>query len=171
MRALVYCAFQNIQDMDEHRTVKLGETYRSFAEVERKVIPIISKCLEGMVTAAKNVDERKVCRWKFPLQITRPKRHSEPDIISDALEEFFWKLCLKIFVYSTAANRLKNILRTVIFQIFTRSPAVVFRYILVCQLWHFVFVCLSCWRIFLVLDHFLKKWSRYDKHGQKQSSE
>lgn len=46
--------------MDERRTVKLGETYRSFAEVERKVIPIISKCLEGMVTAAKNVDERKV---------------------------------------------------------------------------------------------------------------
>uniref|UniRef100_A0A4W4DWV5 Transducer of Cdc42-dependent actin assembly protein 1 n=1 Tax=Electrophorus electricus TaxID=8005 RepID=A0A4W4DWV5_ELEEL len=46
--------FKNLQDMDERRTVKLGETYRSFAEVERKVIPIISKCLEGMVTAAKN---------------------------------------------------------------------------------------------------------------------
>uniref|UniRef100_A0AAR2JJ69 Formin-binding protein 1-like n=1 Tax=Pygocentrus nattereri TaxID=42514 RepID=A0AAR2JJ69_PYGNA len=52
--------FKNLQDMDERRTVKLGETYRSFAEVERKVIPIISKCLEGMVTAAKNVDERRV---------------------------------------------------------------------------------------------------------------
>lgn len=46
--------------MDERRTVKLGETYRSFAEVERRVVPIISKCLEGMVTAAKNVDERRV---------------------------------------------------------------------------------------------------------------
>ncbi len=46
--------------MDERRTVKIGEMYRSFAEVERKVIPIISKCLEGMVTAAKNVDERRV---------------------------------------------------------------------------------------------------------------
>ncbi|XP_067250676.1 formin-binding protein 1-like isoform X2 [Chanodichthys erythropterus] len=51
--------FKNLQDMDERRTVKLGETYRSFAEVERRVIPIISKCLEGMVTAAKNVDERR----------------------------------------------------------------------------------------------------------------
>ncbi|XP_030639836.1 formin-binding protein 1-like isoform X1 [Chanos chanos] len=51
--------FKNLQDMDERRTVKLGETYRSFAEAERKVIPIISKCLEGMVTAAKNVDERR----------------------------------------------------------------------------------------------------------------
>uniref|UniRef100_A0A671NSV2 Formin-binding protein 1-like n=1 Tax=Sinocyclocheilus anshuiensis TaxID=1608454 RepID=A0A671NSV2_9TELE len=51
--------FKNLQDMDERRTVKLGEMYRSFAEVERRVIPIISKCLEGMVTAAKNVDERR----------------------------------------------------------------------------------------------------------------
>lgn len=47
--------------MDERRTVRLGETYRSFAEVELKVIPIVSKCLEGMVSAAKAVDERKVC--------------------------------------------------------------------------------------------------------------
>jgi hypothetical protein len=46
--------------MDERRTVKLGETYRSFADVERRVVPIISKCLEGMVTAAKAVDQRKV---------------------------------------------------------------------------------------------------------------
>lgn len=46
--------------MDERRTVKLGETYRSFAEAERRVIPIISKCLEGMVSAAKAVDERRV---------------------------------------------------------------------------------------------------------------
>lgn len=46
--------------MDERRTVKLGETYRSFAEVERRVVPIISKCLEGMVSAGKAVDERRV---------------------------------------------------------------------------------------------------------------
>ncbi|XP_062412176.1 formin-binding protein 1-like isoform X1 [Sardina pilchardus] len=51
--------FKNLQDMDEQRTVKLGETYRSFAEVERRVVPIVSKCLEGMVSAGKAVDERK----------------------------------------------------------------------------------------------------------------
>lgn len=51
---------QNLQNMDERRTVKLGETYRSFAEAERRVVPIISKCLEGMVVAAKAVDERRV---------------------------------------------------------------------------------------------------------------
>lgn len=55
--------FQNLQDMDERRTVKLGETYRSFAESERRVIPIISKCLEGMVSAAKAVDERRVFNY------------------------------------------------------------------------------------------------------------
>ncbi|KAG7514235.1 formin-binding protein 1-like isoform X2 [Solea senegalensis] len=51
--------FKNLQDMDERRTVKLGETYRCFAEAERRVIPIVSKCLEGMVVAAKAVNERK----------------------------------------------------------------------------------------------------------------
>ncbi|XP_054459531.1 formin-binding protein 1-like isoform X2 [Anoplopoma fimbria] len=51
--------FKNLQDMDERRTVKIGETYRSFAEAERRVIPIISKCLEGMVSAAKAVDLRR----------------------------------------------------------------------------------------------------------------
>uniref|UniRef100_UPI0037E9A83D formin-binding protein 1-like isoform X1 n=1 Tax=Semicossyphus pulcher TaxID=241346 RepID=UPI0037E9A83D len=51
--------FKNLQDMDQRRTVKLGETYRSFAEAERRVIPIVSKCLEGMVSAAKAVDERR----------------------------------------------------------------------------------------------------------------
>ncbi|XP_047443367.1 formin-binding protein 1-like isoform X2 [Mugil cephalus] len=51
--------FKNLQDMDQRRTVKLGETYRCFAEAERRVIPIISKCLEGMVSAAKAVDDRR----------------------------------------------------------------------------------------------------------------
>ncbi|XP_011616959.1 formin-binding protein 1-like isoform X1 [Takifugu rubripes] len=51
--------FKNVQAMDERRTVKLGETYQSFAEAERRVIPIISKCLDGMIVAAKAVDERR----------------------------------------------------------------------------------------------------------------
>uniref|UniRef100_A0A667ZTH4 Formin binding protein 1-like n=1 Tax=Myripristis murdjan TaxID=586833 RepID=A0A667ZTH4_9TELE len=50
----------NPQRHGPRRTVKLGETYRNFAEAERRVIPIISKCLEGMVSAAKAVDERRV---------------------------------------------------------------------------------------------------------------
>ncbi|XP_072918803.1 formin-binding protein 1-like isoform X3 [Hemitrygon akajei] len=51
--------FKNLQDMDERRIVKLSECYRGFAEAERRVVPIINKCLEGMISAAKSVDERK----------------------------------------------------------------------------------------------------------------
>uniref|UniRef100_A0A8C5QAV2 Formin-binding protein 1-like n=1 Tax=Leptobrachium leishanense TaxID=445787 RepID=A0A8C5QAV2_9ANUR len=51
--------YKHLQEMDERRTVKLSECYKGFADAERKVIPIISKCLEGMVQAAKSVDERK----------------------------------------------------------------------------------------------------------------
>lgn len=58
--ALLSSSVKNIQDMDERRTVKLGETYQRFAEAEKRVIPIISKCLDGMVSAAKAVDARRV---------------------------------------------------------------------------------------------------------------
>ncbi|XP_063795937.1 formin-binding protein 1-like isoform X2 [Pseudophryne corroboree] len=51
--------YKHLQEMDERRTVKLSECYKGFADAERKVIPIISKCLEGMVHAAKSVDERR----------------------------------------------------------------------------------------------------------------
>ncbi|XP_066479572.1 formin-binding protein 1-like isoform X1 [Tiliqua scincoides] len=51
--------YKHLQEMDERRTVKLSECYKGFADSERKVIPIISKCLEGMIAAAKSVDERR----------------------------------------------------------------------------------------------------------------
>ncbi|XP_072275967.1 formin-binding protein 1-like isoform X1 [Pyxicephalus adspersus] len=51
--------YKHLQEMDERRTMKLSECYKGFADAERKVIPIISKCLEGMVQAAKSVDERR----------------------------------------------------------------------------------------------------------------
>lgn len=57
--------YQQLQEMDERRTIKLSECYRGFADSERKVIPIISKCLEGMILAAKSVDERRVSVLQF----------------------------------------------------------------------------------------------------------
>ncbi|XP_044288134.1 formin-binding protein 1-like isoform X1 [Varanus komodoensis] len=51
--------YKHLQDMDERRTIKLSECYKGFADSERKVIPIVSKCLEGMIAAAKSVDERR----------------------------------------------------------------------------------------------------------------
>lgn len=63
--------------MDERRTVKLGETYQSFAEAERRVIPIISKCLDGMIVAAKAVDERRVGdNWRPVSTLVSPGRLS-----------------------------------------------------------------------------------------------
>ncbi|XP_042729227.1 formin-binding protein 1-like isoform X2 [Lagopus leucura] len=51
--------YKQLQEMDERRTIKLSECYKGFADSERKVIPIISKCLEGMILAAKSVDEHR----------------------------------------------------------------------------------------------------------------
>ncbi|CAI5776683.1 formin-binding protein 1-like isoform X1 [Podarcis raffonei] len=51
--------YKHLQEMDERRTIKLSECYKGFADSERRVIPIVSKCLEGMTAAAKSVDERR----------------------------------------------------------------------------------------------------------------
>lgn len=85
---LLFIPSQNLQDMDERRTVKLGETYRSFAEAERRVIPIVSKCLEGMVSAAKAVDERRVCS-KLEDGCTVKKKKKCPEEISSYL--IYWR--------------------------------------------------------------------------------
>ncbi|KAJ3603967.1 hypothetical protein NHX12_028708, partial [Muraenolepis orangiensis] len=47
-----------IQDMEERRIDRLGESMRSLAEVERKVLPIISRCLDGMTHAAESIQSR-----------------------------------------------------------------------------------------------------------------
>ncbi|XP_064416109.1 formin-binding protein 1-like isoform X2 [Latimeria chalumnae] len=57
--AVIPQIFKNLQVMDERRTVKLSECYKGFADAEHRVIPIISKCLEGMINAAKSVDEHR----------------------------------------------------------------------------------------------------------------
>lgn len=50
--------FQKIQEMEERRIVKLGESMRTYAEVDRQVIPIIGKCLDGIATAAQAIDQK-----------------------------------------------------------------------------------------------------------------
>ncbi|XP_078082478.1 formin-binding protein 1 isoform X13 [Mustelus asterias] len=50
--------FQKIQDLDERRIVKIGESMKTFSEVDRQVIPIIGKCLDGITKAAESVDEK-----------------------------------------------------------------------------------------------------------------
>ncbi|XP_048469465.1 formin-binding protein 1 isoform X5 [Rhincodon typus] len=50
--------FQKIQDLDERRIVKIGESMKTFSEVDRQVIPIIGKCLDGITKAAESIDEK-----------------------------------------------------------------------------------------------------------------
>uniref|UniRef100_A0A671U3S3 Thyroid hormone receptor interactor 10 n=1 Tax=Sparus aurata TaxID=8175 RepID=A0A671U3S3_SPAAU len=48
-----------MQDMDERRIRRLAEGYCQFSDIEKKVLPIISKCLEGITTAGKKIDEKQ----------------------------------------------------------------------------------------------------------------
>ncbi|XP_032334534.1 formin-binding protein 1 isoform X9 [Camelus ferus] len=50
--------FQKIQEMEERRIVRIGESVKTYAELDRQVIPIIGKCLDGIVKAAESVDPK-----------------------------------------------------------------------------------------------------------------
>nr|XP_033816208.1 formin-binding protein 1 isoform X11 [Geotrypetes seraphini] len=49
--------FQKLQEMEEKRIVKLCESLKTYAEVDRQVIPIIGKCLDGITKAAESIDQ------------------------------------------------------------------------------------------------------------------
>ncbi|XP_065593532.1 formin-binding protein 1 isoform X5 [Cyrtonyx montezumae] len=50
--------FQKIQEMEERRIVRIGESMKTFAEIDRQVIPIIGKCLDEITKAAESVDHK-----------------------------------------------------------------------------------------------------------------
>ncbi|KAM6169383.1 formin-binding protein 1 isoform 1-T1 [Rhynchocyon petersi] len=50
--------FQKIQEMEERRIERIGESMKTYAEVDRQVIPIIGKCLDGIVKAAESIDQK-----------------------------------------------------------------------------------------------------------------
>ncbi|XP_047222071.1 cdc42-interacting protein 4 homolog [Girardinichthys multiradiatus] len=51
--------FNKLQDMDERRIRQLAEGYCQFSHIEKNVLPIISKCLEGIAAAGTEIDEKK----------------------------------------------------------------------------------------------------------------
>ncbi|XP_034086067.1 cdc42-interacting protein 4 homolog isoform X2 [Gymnodraco acuticeps] len=51
--------FNKMQDMDELRIRRMAEGYCQFADIEKKVQPIISKCLEGISTAGGKINEKQ----------------------------------------------------------------------------------------------------------------
>uniref|UniRef100_A0A8C3WA87 Formin binding protein 1 n=1 Tax=Catagonus wagneri TaxID=51154 RepID=A0A8C3WA87_9CETA len=50
--------FQKIQEMEERRIGRIGESVKTYAELDRQVIPIIGKCLDGIVKAAESIDPK-----------------------------------------------------------------------------------------------------------------
>ncbi|XP_056146279.1 formin-binding protein 1 isoform X8 [Lampris incognitus] len=48
--------FQKIQDMEERRIERIGVCMKTFAEVDRQVLPIVGKCLDGMTKAAEAIE-------------------------------------------------------------------------------------------------------------------
>uniref|UniRef100_A0AAX7V2Y3 Formin binding protein 1a n=1 Tax=Astatotilapia calliptera TaxID=8154 RepID=A0AAX7V2Y3_ASTCA len=59
---LVPVIYQRIQDMEERRIERIGEAMRSLAEAERKVLPVVSRCLDAMMEAAESIQPRKDTR-------------------------------------------------------------------------------------------------------------
>ncbi|XP_062243817.1 cdc42-interacting protein 4 homolog isoform X2 [Platichthys flesus] len=51
--------FNKMQDMDERRIRRLAEGYCKFADIEKNVVPIISKCLEGISSAGLKIQEKQ----------------------------------------------------------------------------------------------------------------
>ncbi|TKS68516.1 Cdc42-interacting protein 4 -like protein [Collichthys lucidus] len=51
--------FNKMQDMDERRIRRMAEAYCQFSDIEKKVLPIISKCLEGISAAGMKIDEKQ----------------------------------------------------------------------------------------------------------------
>uniref|UniRef100_A0A8C2D427 Formin binding protein 1b n=1 Tax=Cyprinus carpio TaxID=7962 RepID=A0A8C2D427_CYPCA len=50
--------FQKIQAMEEKRIERMGESLKTFAEVDRQILPIIGKCLDGITQAAESIEPK-----------------------------------------------------------------------------------------------------------------
>ena len=51
---------QKLQDMEEKRIERLGVCMKTFADVDRQVLPIVGKCLDGMTKAAESIEPKTV---------------------------------------------------------------------------------------------------------------
>lgn len=51
---------QKIQDMEERRIERVGESMKTFAELDRQILPIVGKCLDGITKAADSIEAKTV---------------------------------------------------------------------------------------------------------------
>ncbi|XP_038820550.1 formin-binding protein 1-like isoform X15 [Salvelinus namaycush] len=50
--------FQKLQEMEERRIERVGVSMKTYAEVDREVLPIVGKCLDGMTKAAESIEPK-----------------------------------------------------------------------------------------------------------------
>ncbi|XP_028319532.1 formin-binding protein 1 isoform X7 [Gouania willdenowi] len=50
--------FQKLQDMEEKRIERIGVCMKTFADVDRQILPIVGKCLDGMTKAAESIEPK-----------------------------------------------------------------------------------------------------------------
>jgi hypothetical protein len=59
-RTMMPDMFLQLQELDEKRIKNIKNFMVQSAEIEKNVFPIISKCLDGIVRAAEQIDEKEV---------------------------------------------------------------------------------------------------------------
>lgn len=57
--------------MEERRIERVCDAMRLSAEAERKVLPVVSRCLDAMMDAAESIQPRMVS-WSFSWRRTLP---------------------------------------------------------------------------------------------------
>ncbi|KAM9391132.1 formin-binding protein 1-like isoform 32-T32 [Salvelinus alpinus] len=55
---LIPTIFQKLQEMEERRIERVGVSMKTYAEVDREVLPIVGKCLDGMTKAAESIEPK-----------------------------------------------------------------------------------------------------------------
>lgn len=53
--------FHRLQDVDHRKTMQVRDSVKQAAQIERKIQPIIDKCLEEMIRSADEVSPEVVC--------------------------------------------------------------------------------------------------------------
>jgi len=61
--------------MEERRVERIGECMRTFADVDRQVLPIVGKCLDGMTKAAEAIEAKAVSSHLDTLRSIGHVRH------------------------------------------------------------------------------------------------
>lgn len=104
------CCEQKLQGMDERRIRSLADGYCKFSDIEKKVLPIISKCLEGISAAGTKVNEKQAsvkCLSYFFLSglESSPRKHNFKQNLEMSLLTFscrvyglshlFWVILIK----------------------------------------------------------------------------